>query len=615
MQRRAGAPPARRPRMHVLAAAAACATIAILGSEKRRFDVPPPDRSRGGSTLRVGHALTALAMFAALLAVAWIVHDGKAARKPDDMAALAGGPVLRLALDVPAESLAALAADHRAYARATLREGERTYPDIGIRLKGSAGSFKPLEEKPGLTVKINQFVPAQRFHGLRKFVLNNGVQDPSYLCETIGYELWRAAGVPAPRTAHARLSVNGRELGLYILVEAASQDFLAANFEDPSGNLYEGPGEITDELDVDKGGAAADRTDLRALAAAAEESDPAARLARIEKLLDLDRFASFLAVEIITWHWDGYAMASNNYRVYRDPAAKRFVFLPHGADQIFQDPGGPLEPDMQALVADAAMAIPEFRERYRARVAELLHGPAAAGVLAGRIAALAPRVGQALAEIDPGLAEAHAAAVASLAEQVAQRLRSLDDQLAGRAPSRPAPPAEQPAAPPVFDGHGVARIEGWKPRQEAGESAMDVIDDGGNEGAAALHIAAEGEEPCIASWRARVLLPAGRFVLSGTVRTARVAPVDDPDEDPASGVCLRISGAHPDGKLLGDSAWRMFEFEFETAPEGDGEEDAPPLEEKQLVCELRASGGEAWFDCESLVLTRLPSGQSTSEEE
>lgn len=577
--------------------------------------MPPTPRSRGRLSFRLGHALTALAIIAALAAVTWLARGGKAARDANGMAALAAGPVLRLALDIPAESLAALAADHRAYAQATLREGERTYDAVGIRLKGSAGSFKPLDEKPGLTVKINQFVTAQRFHGLRKFVLNNGVQDPSYLCETIGYELWRAAGVPAPRTAFVRLALNGRELGLYILVESASQDFLAANFKDPSGNLYEGPGEITDELDVDKGGAAADRADLRALAAAAEESDPAARLARIEKLLDLDCFASFLAVEVITWHWDGYAMASNNYRVYRDPAASRFVFLPHGADQLFQDPGGPLEPDMQALVADAVMAIPAFRERYRTRVAELLCGPAAAPVLAGRIDAFAPRIRQALADIDPELAEAHDGAVAGLAEQVAQRLRSLDDQLAGRAPSRPQPPAEQPPAQPVFDERGIARIEGWKPRQEAGESTMDVVDDGGKDGAAAFHIAAEGEEPCIASWRARVLVPAGRFVLSGMLRVAGVAPVEDPDEDPASGVCLRISGAHPDRKLLGDSPWRTFKFEFEAAPEGGGEEDAPPLEEKQLVCELRAAAGEAWFDCDSLVLTRIEPAEGSREEE
>ncbi|HAK97371.1 MAG TPA: hypothetical protein DCM87_20880, partial [Planctomycetes bacterium] len=104
-------------------------------------------------SFRLGHALTALAIIAALAAVTWLARGGKAARDANGMAALAAGPVLRLALDIPAESLAALAADHRAYAQATLREGERTYDAVGIRLKGSAGSFKPLDEKPGLTVK------------------------------------------------------------------------------------------------------------------------------------------------------------------------------------------------------------------------------------------------------------------------------------------------------------------------------------------------------------------------------------------------------------------------------------------------------------------------------
>ena len=43
------------------------------------------------------------------------------------------------------------------------------------------------------------------------------------------------------------------------------------------------------------------------------------RLRRIEGVLDLDRFYSFLALEMMTCHFDGYARSVNNYWVYHLP--------------------------------------------------------------------------------------------------------------------------------------------------------------------------------------------------------------------------------------------------------------------------------------------------------
>ena len=54
------------------------------------------------------------------------------------------------------------------------------------------------------------------FHGLRKFHLNNAVQDGSFLHELISGEIFRAGVVAATRVAHARVWLNDRELGLYV---------------------------------------------------------------------------------------------------------------------------------------------------------------------------------------------------------------------------------------------------------------------------------------------------------------------------------------------------------------------------------------------------------------
>lgn len=103
--------------------------------------------------------------------------------------------------------------------KATVRAGDVVYPDVGLHLKGRNGSFRPLNDKPSLTLKFDKFKADQRFHGLKKIHLNNAAQDPSYLCEIICGELFRQAGVPATRGTHARVKLNGRDLGLYVLKE------------------------------------------------------------------------------------------------------------------------------------------------------------------------------------------------------------------------------------------------------------------------------------------------------------------------------------------------------------------------------------------------------------
>ena len=46
--------------------------------------------------------------------------------------------------------------------------------------------------------------------------LNNMVQDPSMVHEALGYEVLRAAGIPAAHTGFAYVRVNRKGYGLYL---------------------------------------------------------------------------------------------------------------------------------------------------------------------------------------------------------------------------------------------------------------------------------------------------------------------------------------------------------------------------------------------------------------
>jgi hypothetical protein len=477
------------------------------------------------------------------------------------------------------------AADHlrqqpRVYVSATVREGETVYTNVAIHLKGSVGSFRPLDDKPAFTVNFGHFVEGQKFHGLKKLHLNNSVQDHTYLSEMISRDLFNSAGVPAPRAGQATVELNGRPLGVYVLLEGIGHHFLSHHFPDATGNLYDthGVGDINRRMHCNSGDNPKDQTQLRALAAAAQEPDLDRRLARLEKTLDVDRFLSFLAMEVMICHWDGYAMNRNNYRVFTDRTQDRMVFIPHGMDQVFARANTPMHPQVVGLVAKSVLEVPQFYERYRERMAQLLTNSFHIADITNRLYSVASRVQPLLEEVDPQAAAGYMTRVASLSRRISARVRVLDHMLQLR-----------PSQELQFDKAGIVTLAAWEPQTDLGKATLDA--DRSEPKHALLHIRAEGASA--ASWRTRVFLDKGHYRLHGRLRLEGVKLNSG---DQKAGVGLRISRQKFSRQLAGTVAWTPTSFEFDVAQDHT---------EVELVCELRAAEGEVWFDQGSLVLIRV----------
>ena len=141
-----------------------------------------------------------------------------------------------------------------------------------------------MDEKPAWTLDFNKYTRGQSLSGLTKLHLNNSVQDSTYLCEDLSGELFRRAGVPAPRIAWARVKLNGRDLGLYVVKEGITKPWLKKQFGDGDGNFYDSGThqEVDGPLRLDSGEGSTNRADLRALADAASKGR-AARPAAVEE--------------------------------------------------------------------------------------------------------------------------------------------------------------------------------------------------------------------------------------------------------------------------------------------------------------------------------------------
>jgi hypothetical protein len=258
------------------------------------------------------------------------------------------GAVVEIDFEMSEASIDALEAEPDEYqpANFTLRKagGETFGPtSVGLRLKGGLGSFRPLTEKAGFKIKFNEFVKGQKFLGLKKLTLNNMVQDPSMLHETLVYDLFRELKVPASRTGYAFVRVNGDPYGVYLNLETLDDVSLPQWFSSTQ-HLYEAdaPGVAvrTGEagtFEIDEG-EEADRTDLEALIAAAndEVGDWSEGMAATA---DLNEMTRMWAVERYVGHWDGYAgiaaaFRPNNYYLHSLESGV-FAMLPWGTDQTW----------------------------------------------------------------------------------------------------------------------------------------------------------------------------------------------------------------------------------------------------------------------------------------
>jgi hypothetical protein len=246
------------------------------------------------------------------------------------------------------QSIGDLNAEPKAYVVGGLevhQKGEVTaLGSIGVRLKGNYGSFRTLDEKAAFLLKFDAFTKDQTLYGLEKLALNNMVQDASMIHERLAYTLFLGVGAPAPRSAYARVTVNGQLYGLYAAVEVVDNPlFLGAWFGGDKGALYEGSygsdleTGLLPTFDQDNGPDVG-LTDLQALVDALDAiTEPESFVAEASKVIDLDSYLKFAATEIFLGHWDGYAWTRNNFFVYRRPDDGRWAFIPWGTDQTFDE--------------------------------------------------------------------------------------------------------------------------------------------------------------------------------------------------------------------------------------------------------------------------------------
>jgi spore coat protein CotH len=348
-----------------------------------------------------------------------------------------------------------LAGDGSGYPKvpATLRFEGRDWGALAIRYKGNS-SYRgaPSALKRSLKLDFDDPDRNRTFFGLSTLNLNNNAFDPSQMRETLSYDIFRRAGVPAPRTAYARvyLTVPGqyeREYaGLFTVIEQVDQRFFKERWHDRVGLLLKPEG-LRGLPDLGDDWKAYERAYSSKLTATSEDAarfiaftkfvngstdEEFAR--RLGEYLDVDEFLRFLAAEVVTVNSDSPLSMNHNFWLTLHPKTHKVVWIPWDmnmsfggfrsgdADLSLHQPAGPgLFP-----LAERMLATKAFADRYDAIVRDMMKTNFSAARLNGEIERIAAAIRDAVA-----------ADAATSAADFERQLANPDSRAPGQVRDRP----------------------------------------------------------------------------------------------------------------------------------------------------------------------------------
>jgi hypothetical protein len=297
--------------------------------------------------------------------------------------------------------------------------GEESFPDVAVRYKGNANYMMSARSaKRPLKIDFNTFDKQGDFHGFKKVNLHTSAFDATRAREVLGYSVCRAAGVVAPRTALAEVSLtvpgkyDSEYLGLYGLVEQVDKDFLKKHFKSAKGLLlkpegmrgilylgddpaayqkpYDGKTNVDDEQ----------WQRLISFAKLVNQADDQQFNKQIGDYLDIDAFLRYLAVNTLLVNYDSFIGLGHNYYMYLVPETNKFVIFPWDLDLAFGSHPmfGPMEQQVDFSIhhphageinlVDRLLAMPEVKQAFHKELRRLNDTVFTVAALADDIAAV-----------------------------------------------------------------------------------------------------------------------------------------------------------------------------------------------------------------------------------
>lgn len=221
-------------------------------------------------------------------------------------------------------------------------------------MPGGRASDPDGEANVPFLVRFDQYVDGQTYQGYQHLSIRNyGTSyDAAMLQEPVTNDMVQLTGLPATDTAYTSFQLNENPAQLYVISEIIDEKYLARWFENANGVLYKAelgstlsyqgddPSAYASSFSQETRENEADFAPLIAFIRFLDQSDDATFEAELPNYLDVDAFATYLAVNNLLVNTDSIIGMNNNYYLYWDDVAQRFTLLMWDANESLGKLGG-----------------------------------------------------------------------------------------------------------------------------------------------------------------------------------------------------------------------------------------------------------------------------------
>lgn len=241
----------------------------------------------------------------------------------------------------------------------------KTYENVGMRLKGNSslrglangrgggpGGTVSAADPQGLPwlIRLDKNVDGQNHDGITDLVVRSNNSQTS-LNEAVALQLLAEAGLASQRAIAIEFTVNGSATKLRLAMELPDDIWMEQHFL-ASGALYKAeasgdysyrgtdPDAYDNVFDQEAGKDNTDLTPLIQFLDFVNNSDDATFNSSLPDLLDIDAFATYLAVQELINNFDDIDGPGNNSYLYWDATTGKFTVVPWDHNLAFGGMGG-----------------------------------------------------------------------------------------------------------------------------------------------------------------------------------------------------------------------------------------------------------------------------------
>lgn len=200
--------------------------------------------------------------------------------------------------------------------------------NVAIRTKGSSSLNSVVNsdsDRYSLKLDFDYYDDTQSLYGLKKLNLNNNFSDTTLMREYISYELMEQMGLPTPAHSYMYVTVNGKDRGLFLGVEAVDETFLANNYGSNDGFLFKPDGTGSDLKYISDDIADYTGIGLKTNEGNVDQSkfidmiEAINNGGNIEKYIDVDEMLRYFAMNTALVNLDSYqGTMKHNYYLYEE---------------------------------------------------------------------------------------------------------------------------------------------------------------------------------------------------------------------------------------------------------------------------------------------------------